>query len=126
MPTYDYACRRCGWEGEGYRTVEERKNFLCPECGNQAEIVFRSAPAVHFHGGGFPSYTTKRLKNLEEEKARINRRFEEERMERRKRWLKDPPFRVLEGKAMEERLERDREYQRKNQIGPAQGLKVQG
>lgn len=120
---YDYRCDACRWEGEGRNTVENRKNFPCPQCGAPCVIVIKSAPALHFKGGGFTSYTLRRLGNLRDEARRIRRRFHEERAERHLRWRKDPPFRVLEGRELEKFEETERKIREANKLGKLQGLK---
>ena len=45
MPTYDYACQKCGHAFQRIEKISEHgtEKVLCPECGStQVEQVFRN------------------------------------------------------------------------------------
>lgn len=42
MPMYDYKCDHCGATFEELRSLAERQNAPCPECGQQASKVLSS------------------------------------------------------------------------------------
>lgn len=51
MPTYDYACPRCGGF-DAFRTLAARNEALaCPECGGASMRVFASAPRLALLAG---------------------------------------------------------------------------
>ena len=45
MPLYDYGCTVCGFEFERLRAIAERNEELCRECGEPAQIIFKSKSA---------------------------------------------------------------------------------
>lgn len=46
MPTYEYACERCGEFTAMRRMSERNEPCTCPVCGARAERVILSAPAM--------------------------------------------------------------------------------
>lgn len=52
MPAYDYRCKPCDVTFEVIRSVDERGDVHCPECGATAMRVF-SPVGVVFKGSGF-------------------------------------------------------------------------
>lgn len=52
MPTYDYACSRCGGF-DAFRSLAMRNEpAACPECGGAAPRVLASAPRLALMEGG--------------------------------------------------------------------------
>ncbi|MBU0587717.1 MAG: zinc ribbon domain-containing protein [Gammaproteobacteria bacterium] len=52
MPTYDYACSRCGGF-DAFRSLATRNEpAACPECGGAAPRVLASAPRLALMEGG--------------------------------------------------------------------------
>jgi putative FmdB family regulatory protein len=52
MPTYDYACGRCGGF-DALRTISQRDDpAACPACGGASPRVFASAPRLALLDGG--------------------------------------------------------------------------
>jgi putative FmdB family regulatory protein len=52
MPTYDYACPRCG-SFDAFRTMAARNEAVaCPGCGGASPRVFASAPHLALMEGG--------------------------------------------------------------------------
>ena len=52
MPTYEYACRRCGHTFEIVQSFQDDALTVCPECGGELRKVF-APPAITFKGSGF-------------------------------------------------------------------------
>ncbi|MGE5225390.1 MAG: FmdB family zinc ribbon protein [Planctomycetaceae bacterium] len=52
MPTYEYACRRCGHTFEIVQSFQDDALTVCPECGGELRKVF-APPAISFKGSGF-------------------------------------------------------------------------
>ena len=52
MPTYEYACRRCGHTFEIVQSFQDDALTACPECGGELRKVF-APPAITFKGSGF-------------------------------------------------------------------------
>ena len=52
MPTYEYACKRCGHTFEIVQSFQDDALTVCPECGGELRKVF-APPAISFKGSGF-------------------------------------------------------------------------
>jgi putative FmdB family regulatory protein len=52
MPTYEYACKRCGHTFEIVQSFQDDALTVCPECGGELRKVF-APPAITFKGSGF-------------------------------------------------------------------------
>jgi putative FmdB family regulatory protein len=52
MPTYEYACKRCGHTFEIVQSIKDDPLTVCPECGGELRKVF-APPAITFKGSGF-------------------------------------------------------------------------
>jgi putative FmdB family regulatory protein len=52
MPTYEYACKRCGHTFEIVQSFKDDTLTVCPECGGELRKVF-TPPAITFKGSGF-------------------------------------------------------------------------
>jgi putative FmdB family regulatory protein len=52
MPTYEYACTRCGNRFEIFRRIEDEPLSVCEACGGPLRKVFHPAGIV-FKGSGF-------------------------------------------------------------------------
>jgi putative FmdB family regulatory protein len=46
MPTYDYACARCGTFAELRRIADRDNAASCPQCGDGAQRVAAASPHV--------------------------------------------------------------------------------
>jgi len=54
MPTYDYACTKCGHELEIFHSMSEAAKKKCPKCGkNGLERKIGSGAGFLFKGEGF-------------------------------------------------------------------------
>jgi len=54
MPTYEYACDRCGHEFEQFQSISARPLKKCPECGRNAlRRLIGPGAGVIFKGSGF-------------------------------------------------------------------------
>lgn len=54
MPTYEYACTRCGQHVEVFQRFSEESLTTCGACGGELRKVFHPA-GIHFKGSGFYS-----------------------------------------------------------------------
>jgi putative FmdB family regulatory protein len=54
MPTYEYACKRCGHRVEVVQSMSEEPLTVCGVCGGELRKVFHPA-GVLFKGSGFYS-----------------------------------------------------------------------
>lgn len=52
MPTYEYACKKCGEHLEAFQSFSEDPLTVCPSCGGELRKVFGSVGIV-FKGSGF-------------------------------------------------------------------------
>jgi putative FmdB family regulatory protein len=52
MPTYEYACTRCGNRFEVFQRIEDGSLTVCEACGGPLRKVFHPAGIV-FKGSGF-------------------------------------------------------------------------
>lgn len=52
MPTYEYACKRCGHTFEIVQSFQDDALTVCPECGGELRKVF-APPTITFKGSGF-------------------------------------------------------------------------
>jgi putative FmdB family regulatory protein len=52
MPTYEYACSKCGHAFEAVQSFSDAPITVCPECGGEVQKVFSNVGVV-FKGGGF-------------------------------------------------------------------------
>ena len=53
MPTYGYACERCGHEVEAFQSITAHPLRKCPECGKSAMKKVVSAAAFRLKGSGW-------------------------------------------------------------------------
>jgi putative FmdB family regulatory protein len=66
MPTYEYACTRCGNRFEIFQRIEDEPLSVCEACGGPLRKVFHPAGIV-FKGSGF--YATDSRAKPKAEKA---------------------------------------------------------
>jgi putative FmdB family regulatory protein len=52
MPTYEYACKRCGEHTEAVQSFKDEPLTTCPACGGPLRKVFGSI-GIAFKGSGF-------------------------------------------------------------------------
>jgi putative FmdB family regulatory protein len=52
MPTYEYACKKCGEHLEVYQSFKDEPMTECPRCGGALRRVF-SPIGIAFKGSGF-------------------------------------------------------------------------
>jgi putative FmdB family regulatory protein len=61
MPTYEYACTKCGHQFEAFQSFSDEALTQCPECKGEVQKVYSNVGVV-FKGSGFyktDSRTTK-------------------------------------------------------------------
>ena len=52
MPTYEYACTKCGHQFEAFQSFSEDALTECPECNGEVQKVYSNVGVV-FKGSGF-------------------------------------------------------------------------
>jgi putative FmdB family regulatory protein len=53
MPTYAYACPKCGHEYEKLQKMSDETRAKCPECGTRGERLISGGVGLVFKGSGF-------------------------------------------------------------------------
>ena len=52
MPTYEYACTKCGHQFEALQSFSDEALTECPECNGEVQKVYSNVGVV-FKGSGF-------------------------------------------------------------------------
>ena len=52
MPTYEYACKKCGRHIDVFQRISEEPLTVCPHCGGELRKVFHPA-GILLKGSGF-------------------------------------------------------------------------
>jgi putative FmdB family regulatory protein len=74
VPTYDYQCKKCGYEFEKFQSITASASRKCPKCGKSSlKRLIGTGAAVIFKGTGFyqtdyPSDSYKQSVKKEEKK----------------------------------------------------------
>jgi len=53
MPTYEYACQKCGYEFEQYQSIKDEPLKRCPKCKGKVVKKISSGAGLIFKGSGF-------------------------------------------------------------------------
>ena len=53
MPTYEYACLKCGYEFEQYQSIKDEPLKRCPKCKGKVVKKISSGAGLIFKGSGF-------------------------------------------------------------------------
>lgn len=53
MPTYEYKCKKCGYEFEEFQSITAEPLKKCPECKGKVERVISAGAGILFKGSGF-------------------------------------------------------------------------
>lgn len=53
MPTYEYACRKCGHEFEKFQNISDEPVKRCPKCKGKVVKQFSAGAGLLFKGAGF-------------------------------------------------------------------------
>lgn len=69
-PTYDYRCKKCGYEFEKFQNISDPKVKICPKCGGNVERLISGGSGIIFKGSGF--YTTDYKKKEQSMKRDVN------------------------------------------------------
>jgi len=76
MPTYEYICKKCGYEFEQFQPITAKPLSKCPECGKASlRRLIGTGSGVIFKGNGFyqTDYRSESYKKGEKgEKAAAN------------------------------------------------------
>ena len=52
MPTYEYACTKCGHQFEAFQSFSDEALTACPDCKGEVQKVYSNVGVV-FKGSGF-------------------------------------------------------------------------
>ena len=61
MPTYAYACPKCGHEYDKLQKISDETRAKCPECGTRGERLITGGTGFVFKGSGFYETDYKRV-----------------------------------------------------------------
>lgn len=53
MPTYDYRCKKCGFEFEEFQSIVSAPLTQCPQCEGEVERLIAGGAGLIFKGSGF-------------------------------------------------------------------------
>jgi len=53
MPTYEYACTRCGFEFEEFQSMAAEPLSICPKCKGRVQRKISGGTGLIFKGSGF-------------------------------------------------------------------------
>jgi putative FmdB family regulatory protein len=53
MPTYEYACRKCGHTFELFQAITDRPRSRCPQCRGKVDRLIGTGVGIVFKGSGF-------------------------------------------------------------------------
>ena len=64
MPTYEYACTKCGHQFEAFQSFSDEALTECPECKGEVQKVYSNVGVV-FKGSGFYKTDSAKSTNTE-------------------------------------------------------------
>ena len=53
MPTYEYECKKCGYEFEEFQNITEPPLKKCPKCKGKVQRLLGTGAGIIFKGSGF-------------------------------------------------------------------------
>jgi putative FmdB family regulatory protein len=53
MPTYEYACQKCGYDFEKYQSIKDEPVKRCPKCKGKVVKKISLGAGLIFKGSGF-------------------------------------------------------------------------
>jgi putative FmdB family regulatory protein len=53
MPTYEYECKKCGYNFEVFQSMSDEPLKTCTKCGNEVRRLILGGAGVIFKGSGF-------------------------------------------------------------------------
>jgi len=53
VPTYEYACQKCGHEFEKFQNISDEPVKRCPKCKGKVVKLFSAGAGIIFKGSGF-------------------------------------------------------------------------
>lgn len=68
MPTYEYACKKCGEHLEAVQSFSDAPLTVCPQCGGELRKVFGNVGIV-FKGSGFYKNDSRSSKSAKKDPA---------------------------------------------------------
>jgi putative FmdB family regulatory protein len=71
MPTYQYRCRKCGYEFEEFQGITDAPINTCPECEGKTERIITGGAGFVLKGSGFYS-TDHRSQSYKEAEKKEN------------------------------------------------------
>jgi putative FmdB family regulatory protein len=67
MPTYEYECKKCGYNFEVFQSMSDEPLKTCVKCGNEVRRLILGGAGVIFKGSGF--YVTDKVADKAADKA---------------------------------------------------------
>ncbi|MCL2128087.1 MAG: zinc ribbon domain-containing protein [Treponema sp.] len=53
MPTYEYECKKCGYNFDVFQAMSDEPVKICPKCGKEVRRLILGGAGVIFKGSGF-------------------------------------------------------------------------
>jgi putative FmdB family regulatory protein len=53
MPTYEYECKKCGYNFEAFQSMSDEPLKICDKCGGDVRRLILGGAGVIFKGSGF-------------------------------------------------------------------------
>ncbi len=53
MPTYEYECRKCGFQFERFQSITAEPVKTCPKCRGRVHRMLTTGSGIIFKGSGF-------------------------------------------------------------------------
>lgn len=53
MPTYEYECRKCGYQFERFQSITAEPVKTCPKCRGRVHRMLTTGSGIIFKGSGF-------------------------------------------------------------------------
>jgi putative FmdB family regulatory protein len=75
MPTYEYACQRCGHNFEEFQSITAEPLKKCPRCNGELQRLLGAGSGLIFKGSGFYQTDYKNSKaNQQSKKAKEDKK----------------------------------------------------
>ena len=53
MPTYEYECKKCGYQFEEFQSILAAPETICPKCKGKVHRLLTTGGGIVFKGHGF-------------------------------------------------------------------------